>query len=196
MVLGIGSVLVAASWTDNVLGFSNFQAGSRFGIESSVNGGTTWGSNPVTGVNNKLVFAPTVAAVVPGSVSYASIQLRTEIGSTAASVTLGGAQLSGDATLGGALKYRAVRLATTASPCSVAAFAGTPAWVVGSSGAAPLTTGSVANVFTLPAATATVPGAATSVCFEISLPATVANWSNSALPGKTSTPDWAFTGTS
>ncbi|MCZ4564258.1 hypothetical protein O4160_25815 [Rhodococcus sp. IEGM 1401] len=79
IVLGFGAVLVAASWTDNVLGFANFQSG-QFGIQSSVDNGVTWSSNPVTGTNNPLSFAPSVNAVVPGSVSYAPIRLRTDVG--------------------------------------------------------------------------------------------------------------------
>lgn len=196
MVLGFGAVLVAASWTDNVLGFAQFQSGGRFGIQSSVDNGVTWTSNEVSGANNVLLFSPSVNAVVPGSVAYAPIRLRTDIGSPAAQIQLDGAQLSGDAALGGALVYRAVSLDPPTAACTSAAFAGTPAWVVGSTGPMPLTTGSVPNVFTLPAATPTSAGDATSVCFEISLPATNAVWTNAALQGKTSTPDWAFVGTS
>jgi hypothetical protein len=195
IVLGFGAVLVAASWTDNVLGFANFQSG-RFGIQSSVDNGVTWSSNPVTGTNNQLSFTPTVSAVVPGVVSYAPIRLRTDVGSLAAKIELNGAQLAGDSALGGALVYRAVKLATPTSPCGGAAFTGSPSWVVGSAGAVSLTTGSAPNVFTLAAATTTSEGAATTVCFEISLPATPANWANPALQGKAATPDWAFVGTS
>ncbi|MDI6628852.1 MAG: hypothetical protein QME72_14140 [Rhodococcus sp. (in: high G+C Gram-positive bacteria)] len=195
IVLGFGAVLVAASWTDNVLGFANFQSG-QFGIQSSVDNGVTWSSNPVTGTNNPLSFAPSVNAVVPGSVSYAPIRLRTDVGSLAATIELNGAQLTGDAELGGALVYRAVKLATPASPCGSAAFTGLPSWVVGSAGAVSVTTGSAPNVFTLPAGTPTSEGASITVCFEISLPASPANWANPALQGKTATPDWAFVGTS
>nr|WP_249277298.1 hypothetical protein [Rhodococcus sp. 06-621-2] len=197
MVLGFGAVLVAASWTDNVLGFANFQSGSGFGIQSSVNNGGTWTSNPVSGATNVLSFAPTVGAVVPGFVSYASIQLRTDKGSSAAGIALNGATLAGDAALGGALRYRTVKVATLATPCDAAAF-GAPSstWIVGSSGAAPLTTSSGPAVFTLPAATPTVEGAASKVCFEISLPPIPANWTNAALQNKQSKPDWAFVGTS
>lgn len=196
LVLGIGSVLVAASWTDSVLGFANFQSGSRFGIQSSVNNGATWSSNPTSGATNKLNFAPAMTGLVPGSVAYAAIQLRTEVGSSSAGVSLSGALLTGDATLGGALVYRAVRLPTVGTSCNSAAFTEAPAWIVGVTGAVPLTAGSAGKVMTLPAATATAAGPATGVCFELSLPANAANWTNAALQGKTSTPDWAFVGTS
>ena len=195
IVLGFGAVLVAASWTDNVLGFASFQSG-RFGIQSSVDNGVTWGSNPVTGTSNLLSFAPSVNAVVPGSVSYAPIRLRTDVGSAAAKIQLNGAQVAGDSVLGGALVYRAVKLATPATPCASAAFTGSPSWVVGSAGAVSLTTGSGPDVFTLAAGDPTAEGVETAVCFEIGLPAIPANWTNPALQGKTATPDWAFVGTS
>lgn len=198
LVLGFGAVLVAASWTDNVLGFANFQSGSGFGIQSSVNNGGTWTSNPVSGATNVLTFAPTVGAVIPGSTSYASIQLRTDKGSPQAKVSLNAATVVGDAALGGALRFRAVKVATVATTCDVTAF-GAPlsTWIVGSGGASPLATASAPNVFTLPAAaTPTVEGAASKVCFEISLPASPANWTNAALQNKESKPDWAFVGTS
>lgn len=137
-----------------------------------------------------------MTAVVPGSVSYASIQLRSEVGSSAANVSLSGAQLTGDANLGGALVYRAVRLPAVGTSCARSAFDGSPAWVAGADGAVPLTTGSAGNVISLPAASTTTAGPATAVCFEIGLPASIANWTNSALQGKTSRPDWAFKGTS
>ncbi|SNS68300.1 hypothetical protein [Rhodococcoides kyotonense] len=195
IVLGIGAVLVAASWTDKVLGSTDFASGTRFGIESSVDGGTTWASHPVGGPN-PLSFSASATGLVPGSVVYAPVRLRTEVGSGAASVTLGAAGFSGtgNGTLSTALHYRVVR---GAAVCDASVFGSGAVFVAGSSTASIPVGSPGSSAFPLAAgATPTAPGSAVLLCFEVGLPATTANWTNAALQNKTLVLNWPFVGTS
>lgn len=194
LVLGVGSALVAASWTDQVVGSTEFASGDRFGIESSVDGGSTWSSHPV-GAPNPLTFTTAATGVTPGSVIYAPVRIRTEQGSVGASVLLEGASFSGTGvgTLSTALRYRVIRGATS---CDATAFGSTPTFVVGAAGAVPLDT-PASGAFQLPAgSTSNEPGPGVPLCFEVSLPATNDNWTNPALQNKTVIANWPFVGTS
>jgi hypothetical protein len=192
IVLGVGAVLVAASWTDRVLGNSDFGS-SKFGIESSTDGGFAWSSHPI-GAPNSLVFTSIATGLVPGSVVYAPVQLRVEAGSEPASVALQGASFSGTGVgnLSTELRYRVVRNAPT---CDAAAFASSPTFVVGAGGAAALNTPAPSSFPLVAGAVPTDAGPAVPLCFEISLPATNDNWSNAALPNKTLVANWPFIGT-
>lgn len=194
IVLGIGAVLVAASWTDRVLGNTDFGSGAKFGIESSVDGGTTWASHPMGGPN-PLTFSSTAAGLTPGTVVYAPVQLRTEVGSAAGSIVLQGASFTGTGvgSLSAELRYRVVRGAAT---CNAAAFSTTSTFVVGSSGAVTLDTAAPAAFPLAAGAVVTAPGVAMPLCFEISLPATNENWTNAALQNKILVANWPFVGTS
>lgn len=176
-----------------MLGSSDF-ASSKFGIESSTDGGSTWSSHPIGGPN-ALAFTTTATALVPGSVVYAPVQLRTEAGSTAGSVALEGATFSGTGigNLSTALRYRVVRGSST---CDVSAFGGSPTFVVGAGAAVTLNTPAPAG-FTLAAGVGpTLPGPAVPLCFEITLPASSENWTNAALPNKSLVANWPFVGKS
>ncbi|MGC0365558.1 hypothetical protein ABH922_003542 [Rhodococcus sp. 27YEA15] len=183
LVLGISASAVAAAWHDSVAGTTSFQT-SPFGIESKV--GTDWISHPSSNPGI-LDYSPAATNFRPGGVSYAAVSLRTVAKASQASVTLHGASVAGDSALGGALRYRVVKSAT----CNAMAFNGTPQFVVGSAGPATLTTGSLAGAVILPTG-GDSPGAAVPLCFEVSLPNTQANWSNSALISKVATPTWQF----
>jgi hypothetical protein len=138
-----------------------------------------------------LVF--TATDMSPGSVVYAPFAIRTTANSVAGEVVLGVPTVTssgtGTADLGAALRYRVVRSAT----CDAASFTGNPPFVVGSDGAKAFTQGQAAGVVNpLAAASATLPGAPTQFCFEVTLPA----GANNALQGQTATATWQFTATS
>jgi hypothetical protein len=111
----------------------------------------------------------------------------------AGTLTLAGATYSPTGTdeatvLGAALRYRVV---VTTATCNAAAFLGSPTWLVG--GASTWSTLGTAGGITPAVVAATAsPGAATGLCFEVTLPGTAAN----TLQGKTSTAIWHVTATS
>ncbi|MDR6986617.1 putative ribosomally synthesized peptide with SipW-like signal peptide [Paenarthrobacter nitroguajacolicus] len=193
LVMGLGSSVTLASWTDSDFATGSFGA-SVFQTESNVtkpyNASGTWSPNDVA-PGAAMVF--TAAAMSPGTVAYAPFAIRTKATSVSGEVVLGiptvTSSATGTADLGAALRYRVVRSAT----CDAAAFTGTPAFVVGSDGAKPFTQGQAAGVVNpLAAASATLPGAPTQFCFEVTLPA----GANNALQGQTATATWQFTATS
>lgn len=193
LVLGVGSSLTVASWTDSDFASGSFGA-SVFQTESNVtkpyDASGTWSTNDVS-PGATLVF--NAEAMSPGTVFYAPFAIRTKAMSVAGEVVLGVPVVTSSATgvadLGAALRYRVVRSAT----CQASSFTGSPDFVVGSDGVKPLTVGQDAGVVNpLAAATATLPGAPTQFCFEVSLPA----GANNALQGQTATATWQFTATS
>ncbi|MCD2108281.1 hypothetical protein O4214_00335 [Rhodococcus erythropolis] len=188
LVLGIGATTVAASWVDSTMGDASFRTGT-FGIESNIGGGWLSHSSSAPGV---FTYTPSALLIRPGAFSYGPVSLRTVPVSPAASVTLQAATVAGDSTLASALRYRVVKSTT----CDASAFStGTPQFVVGSATVFPsLSTGSAVGAIALPTGGVS-PGAPVALCFEISLPGTSANWSNSALIGKTATPTWQFSAT-
>lgn len=193
LVLGVGASVTLASWTDSDFAAGSFGA-SVFQTESNAtkpyDALATWNANDVS-PGATLVF--TASAMSPGTVVYAPFAIRTKAASVAGEVVLGTPAVTssgtGNADLGAALRYRVVRSAT----CQASAFTGTPAFVVGSDGAKPLTQGQAAGVVNpLAAASATLPGAPIQFCFEVTLPA----GANNALQGQTATAIWQFTATS
>lgn len=193
LALGIGGSVTLAAWTDSDFATGTFGA-SVFVTESNVtkpySASGTWSTNDVA-PGGALVF--TATAMSPGTVVYAPFAIRGKAASVAGEVVLGVPSVTssgtGSADLGAALRYRVVRSAS----CDASAFTGTPAFVVGSDGAKPFTQGQAAGVVNpLAAATATLPGAPTQFCFEVTLPA----GANSALQGQTATATWQFTATS
>ncbi|MCT9870567.1 SipW-dependent-type signal peptide-containing protein [Paenarthrobacter aurescens] len=193
LVLGLGSSVTLASWTDSDFAQGSFGA-SVFQTESNVtkpyDALGTWSTNDVS-PGGALVF--NAAAMSPGTVVYAPFAIRTKATSVAGEVVLGipvvTSSGTGNADLGAALRYRVVRSAT----CQASSFTGTPTFVVGSDGAKPFTQGQAAGVVNpLAAASATLPGAPTQFCFEVTLPV----GANNALQGQTATATWQFTATS
>jgi len=193
LVLGVGSSVTLASWTDSDFATGSFGA-SSFQTESNVtkpyDALGAWSTNEQSA--GALVFEAT--AMSPGKVVYAPIAIRTKATSVSGEVVLGipsisGNSAAGDADLSAALRYRVIRSAT----CGASSFTGTPAFVVGSDGAKPLTVGQASDVVNpLQAATATLPGAPTQFCFEVTLPVGASN----ALQGQKTTATWQFTATS
>ena len=193
LALGLGGSITLASWTDSDFAGSSFGA-SVFVTESNAtnpyNALGTWSTNDVS-PGATLVF--NAAAMSPGTVFYAPFAVRTKAASVAGEVVLGVPVVTSSGTgttdLGAALRYRVIRSAT----CDASSFTGSPNFVVGSDGVKPLTVGQAAGVVNpLGAATATLPGAATQFCFEVSLPA----GANNALQGQTASATWQFTATS
>ena len=193
LALGLGGSVTLASWTDSDFAGGSFGT-SVFQTESNVTKPYaalgTWSTNDVS-PGATLVFDAT--AMSPGTVFYAPFAIRTKATSVAGEVVLGIPVVTSSGTgvtdLGAALRYRVVRSAT----CQASSFTGSPNFVVGSDGVKPLTVGQAVGVVNpLAAATATLPGAATQFCFEVSLPA----GANNALQGQTATATWQFTATS
>lgn len=192
LVLGLGSSVTLASWTDSDLATGSFGA-SYFQTESNVtkpyNALGAWSG--ADAIPDTLVFE--AGAMSPGTVVYAPIAIRTKATSVAGEVVLGIPSVTssgtGTADLGAALRYRVVRSAT----CGASSFTGSPVFVVGSDGAKPLATGQPAGVVNpLAGGSATLPGEPTQFCFEVSLPLGASN----ALQGQTATATWQFTATS
>ncbi|ODA89596.1 hypothetical protein ATY41_04790 [Leifsonia xyli subsp. xyli] len=186
VLLGSGAGTTLASWTDAEFGGASF-TGSVFATESSANGGAYADNTTAPGASLTMsgAFAPGVSVYVP-------VLIRTKAASVAGTATLNGATLGGTdvSTLGAALVYRVVR---TTGTCAASAFAGSPAFVGASGVARPLTAGQEAGVSNpLIAATASTPGTATGLCFEITLPTAAAN----SLQGKTATATWLITAVS
>ncbi|WP_278313413.1 hypothetical protein [Lolliginicoccus levis] len=186
IVLGTGSALTLASWSDATFTTGTFGVGS-FGIEASTDSGATWYQD-----ENNLAFTVSAAAIRPGGTRYAPLSVRTEAGSLGALATLGGASSEGSVGLFNALRYRVVETST----CDASAFSPAADYVVGdNSTRATLGTGSAPEAITLAAATA-APGAARQYCFELHLPDTTPNWTNPALPGSTARARWPLTASS
>ncbi|VXB77888.1 conserved hypothetical protein [Arthrobacter sp. 9AX] len=191
--MGLGGSVTMASWTDSDYATGSFGA-STFKTESNVtkpyDAAGSWSANDIA-PGTALVF--NASSMSPGTTVYAPFAIRTTANSVAGEVVLGSPSVAssgmGDAELGAALRYRVVRSAT----CDASAFTGSPAFVVGADAAKPFTAGQPAGVVnSLQAATATLPGAPTQFCFEVTLPVGASN----ALQGQTATATWQFTATS
>ena len=188
VALGLGATMTLASWTDNEWSQATF-ATSSFDTQSSMDSGVSYADNTVS-PGTAMVFSG--SGMSPATVRYANTLVRTKIGSIAGTIVLGAGSFSPAGTdettvLGAALRYRVV--STTAS-CAASAFTGSPTWVVGPTASTLGTAGSSAVV--LAAATAVAPGAASGLCFEVTLPAGAA----STLQGKASTVIWQITASS
>lgn len=187
LVLGVGTTMTLASWTDSEFGSGSFST-TKFDVESSINGGTSY-ADTTSGSPAVLAFSAT--GMSPNTQRYGNILIRTKSGSVAGTLALGAATISPSGTdettvLGAALRYRVV---LTAGTCDSNAFTGSPTWVVGPT-VSVLTAGAAGTVV-VAAATAS-PGTATGLCFEVSLPSGAA----STLQGKTTTALWQVTATS
>jgi hypothetical protein len=137
----------------------------------------------------QLNFSVNAGALTPGDTVFAFMQLRTVAGSRGGTLTLAPATSTPSNALAAALTY-GTQSGTTRASCTAAGFAtnGTPLVPLGS----PLAAGSGTTAFTLPAATASAPGAAVGLCFAVSLPAGTSR----AVSGMTTLPVWHFDATS
>ncbi|MDW4573739.1 SipW-dependent-type signal peptide-containing protein [Microbacterium sp. M3] len=186
LVLGIGTAVTLAAWTDTENATGSFGA-SVFGTESQSAGSPTYASNTAA-PGASLTFAAT--AMSPGTSFYAWLNVRTTSASTVGgTVSLTGAAPTG--TLAPALEYRAVRLSGPAPgvACSAAAFTGSPVFVAGgASSYLPVT-----QVPSTPvASTIGAAGAQLGFCFEVRIAAGAAN----TFQGTTGQVTWTFASTS
>lgn len=189
LVLGVGGTVTLASWNDSEYASGSFMA-SVFNTESAVQGGVYTDNSTAPGPT--LTFGG--AGFAPGVSGYFPVLIRTKANSVDGRVVLDAATLGGAdaATLGAAFVYRVVHATGT---CDATAFTGSsPVFIVGGATTyRALTVGQEVGVTNiLSAATATLPGAPTGFCFEVTLPAGAAN----SLQGKTATATWQFVATS
>jgi predicted ribosomally synthesized peptide with SipW-like signal peptide len=185
-VLGLTAGITLASWSDAEYVKGGYTA-STFGIQSSVAGGAFADHPTAPGA----AFTVQAGGMYAGSVAYTPVVLRTIPNSVAGTATFSGATLGGTdaATLGAALRYRVVLLATPTTTCDATAFTAGSTYLAGASGTTvPLTTAQQAGTIPLTANQ----GVNTGLCFEISLPTTAPT----SLAGLTATARWTITGTS
>lgn len=186
LVLGIGTAVTLAAWTDTENATGSFGA-SVFDTESQSAGSPTYASN-TTSPGATLSFNAT--AMSPGTSFYAFLNVRT----TPASTVGGTVNLTSSAPTGGlapALRYRAVRMPgpNPSSTCNAAAFTGTPVYIAGAAA-------SYLPVSQVPSTPVASPigaaGAALGFCFEVQITPGSAN----SFQGQTGEVTWTFTATS
>ena len=180
LVLGVGTSLTLAAWSDDEFGTATFAA-STFAVESQTSS-STWAAheaaNPAT-----LVFNAT--AMSPGLSQFAFIDIRT----TAATNIGGTAALSAvSAATGTLLPQLEYRVVTTAAGTACNANAFTSATV-------PAYTASLSTGTAPPTATGALTAGGTSTvrfCFDVRVKVGTA----SSFQGNTASATWVFTSTS
>ncbi|MBM9466031.1 SipW-dependent-type signal peptide-containing protein [Nakamurella leprariae] len=184
--LGVGAAVTLAAWTDTEWVFGGGQGDgdtvgtSTFNVQQNVFDGVGFTDRSAT-PGGQLRFAPGATSITPGDVITAPMQLQTEAGSDAGTVTLEPAALNGsDQALFDAVTYAAYT-GLTAAECSAADLAGGTALVPDNSG---LATGSADDAIALDADQGNV----VDVCFVITLPDDAPN----TLQGLTIAPAWEF----
>ena len=210
-VLGVGTTMTLASWTDTEWAFGGTGSGtpgvgtSSFDVEQnaalpSAAGFLTGFSDHETKPGNTLAFSPDALNLAPGETVWAPVALRTKTGSIAGDLQLEtaqhitGADVDAGGLLWGALQLKIGVVTTTgaavAPACDAASFAPvTPTY------AALALTGSGLDAHPATGDTQAVAGAGGSVvhyCFQVSLPA----GSPSTLQGRSLAPVWLFDATS
>ncbi|GAB2461242.1 putative ribosomally synthesized peptide with SipW-like signal peptide [Conyzicola lurida] len=188
LVLGLGAVMTLASWNDSEYATTTLST-SVFNTESSVNG-AAYADNAVS-PGPSVTFSGAVFA--PGDVQYWNILTRTKAKSIPGTLSVPAPVLGGanTATLSPYFVYRVVN---TTATCNAAAFTTSPVWVVGNGTTKrALTAGQEAGVtISLPAATPTLPSAATGLCFEM----TLLDTAPIGVQNQVSTATWRFVATS
>lgn len=174
LVLGIGSALTLAAWTDRENAAGRFGAGT-FGIVGSTDG-STFAEHPTDPTAATLAFTPggaAASALTPGRTVYAAFSVRTTADSVAGTVLLSAAPGNG-AGLGAWLRYGVKTVPTPA--CDAASYSASTAVQIAAG--SPLTAGGTATSV-LPA------GGAGSVnyCFEFTLPSTAPDEAQGATLG-------------
>lgn len=180
LVLGVGSTVTLAAWTDTEVASGAFAA-STFGIVGSADG-TSYGDHP-SGAPATLAFALQPGAMSPGSVVYARFLVKTTAATNVTgTVQLGGAAVGGTG-LGAYLRY-GVRIIPAGSDCNATSY-GSGTQVVAPNSA--LTTGAASAQ-----GLAVAGGSPVAYCFEVTLPSGTPN----AAQGLTATATWTFNATS
>lgn len=179
LVLGIGSSMTVAAWTDEDHARGTITSGT-FVLEG--NGGQGFevssAENPRT-----LTFAPSATAMLPSQETYALYRVRTSQSSVAGSLQFQGAAAN-SGPLGEHLRY-GVRIIADGATCNATSFSNSTNIVVATTST--LATGS--------STTQTVSAAGASVanyCIRLTLPSTAPN----SAQGQQATPRWVVQGTS
>ena len=189
LVLGVGSSMTLASWTDQEYATGSFSA-SRFNTESTIDN-STWADN-TSAPGPSITF--TGSGMSPDTHRYGYVLVRGKANSVAGTLTFAAPTVNNGTDtaplLGSALQYRAV--AITAAGCTSTSFtSGSPTWIVGGpSTYSPLATAGPTTV-ALTAATAS-PSAPAGYCFDVYLPA----GADTGLQGKSTAVTWHITATS
>lgn len=172
--VGLTTTNVVATWRDPIFGEGASFRAANIGFEVSGDG-STWTSG--TSATNAVTMTATPAtAMLPGSTVYTAVSLRTKMSSPAVKVTT--PPIDAQSGLPKRLTYAVVR-----SPgCAAGAFTGSATYLVGGE-TTDVSLGTALTSFSLPAATATAPGPAVSLCFRLRLPDTIVVWTDSTVPG-------------
>lgn len=179
LVLGIGTTMTLAAWTDQEFATGSFQT-SIFNTESSTVA-DVWASN-TTAPGATLAFSAT--SMSPTVSFYAWINIRTTSASTVGgTITLADSATTGD--LVPVLEYRAVRTAATTTTCDSTAFSGSPTYIAGGSSTYLAVTGVPASAVE---SSITSPSGELRFCFEVRVQSGAAN----TYQGKTGSVTWQF----
>jgi hypothetical protein len=184
IVLGVGTTLSLAAWTDTEYATAGF-ASSIFDTQSSSAGSPTYASN-ATEPGASMTFGAT--AMSPGAVHYAWLNIRTTPATTVGGVVTLDSVDDDAGGLVGALEYRAVRMTgpSPETPCGAATFSGTPAFIAGgASSYLPVTAVPIEEAVMNPIGAG---GAALGFCFEVR----VAPGAPSSYQGTSATVTWRF----
>lgn len=192
LVLGVGATMTLAAWTDNEYSQGSFSA-SVFNTESSVDLGTNWADN-ITSPGATMTFSS--AGMSPNTFRYGSVWIRTKPASDSGTLALGAPTIvdtpATAPTLSSVLLYRVVTTNLTTA-CTSAMFAAGSTYLVGSfSASVALTSAGSATAAIGAAASASLPGTPTRLCFEVTLPSTAPN----GVQGKATNAIWLVTATS
>ncbi|RZU60854.1 SipW-dependent-type signal peptide-containing protein [Zhihengliuella halotolerans] len=176
LVLGVGTTLTLAAWTDSEHAQSDFTA-SVFGIQGDP--GTGYAEHSTSGTAAQLTFGTAASAMSPGSVVHGRLDVRTTAASTVGgTVALSASTPSGATAITNNLTYR-VAVVDTATSCAAATYSGT---------AVP-----ASSVFSPAQATvAAAAGNARRFCFEVRL----ATGTPNNAQGQSGNITWQVTGTS
>lgn len=170
LVLGVGSAVTLAAWTDDGYATADLRAGT-FAVESSVTGATTGYADHATAAGAAvLTFTAPATALTPGQTVYSSLWVRTAAGSVAGTVTpLTPTFTAASTGLQSYLTY-GVRALPAGTACNATAFSSALGTQVVASGTA----------LTAPLSAPAVPLAAgqaapAQLCFAVTLPTTAGN---------------------
>ncbi|MGH3654721.1 SipW-dependent-type signal peptide-containing protein [Glutamicibacter sp.] len=184
LVLGVGTAVTLAAWTDQEWATGTFSAGS-FDVEGSTDG-TAWASHATSGEAAALAFEVDANNLTPGDKVAEAFALRTAAGTTYdATVDLIAATSAGDNATN--LSYE-IFTVPAIGDCTADATADSGASVIGTgtsfSPGAPS-----ATEFTLAAGTDAVAGTSTVLCFQVTAGAGL-------VQGGDATATWGFEATS
>ena len=184
LVLGVGTAVTLAAWTDQEWATGTFSAGS-FNVEGSTNG-TDFSSHPTSDEAAALSFEVAADNLAPGDKVAEAFVLRTAAGTAyEASVDLIAATSTGDNAQNLTYEIFTVPAIGDCTPSATAA----PAAVVTDTGTVFGPGVPTATEFTLAAGTDTVAGTSTVLCFQVTAGANL-------VQGAAASATWGFEATS